>query len=865
MPTLKETYDVLSEQGLLGTEIPDNITNNLNHLFELREYQLEAIRRFIYNYEKDKRRIKPTQLLFHMATGSGKTLLMAANILYLYEKGYRNFLFFVNSTNIIEKTKDNFLNLLSSKYLFNEHIKFGEKEVFISPVENFEGANPDAINIHFTTIQGLHCFMNTPRENSMTYEDFKDKKIVIISDEAHHINAWTKNKLGKEEKLAKTTWEHTVNNIFNSNLGNIMLEYTATVDLSHPAIRDKYDSKIIYDYSLKQFRLDGYSKEVKVMEADLKPIERTLQSVILSQYRRKIAEKHKKFIKPVILLKSRTIDESTTIEDEFKKKIKSLKISDISKIKNNVEQKSILNTAFNYFEENDITLENLVSEIKEEFHENKCLSVNSKSESEKKQLLVNSLEDKDNEIRVVFAVGMLNEGWDVLNLFDIVRLYDTRDAKAGKPGKTTIAEAQLIGRGARYFPFTITDEQERFKRKYDEEPNNELKILEELYYHSAHNPRYIQELTTALVESGIMPPEKREIHLKVKDGFKKSDFWSNGLIFINEKKKSDRTKIKDISDLDIDKLYKIGLRTGYVRDSTIFNGEKKKDVEEKRSKIFKLNDFGIQIMRKSLTRLDFYKFNNLKKYFPKSKSISKFIEALKDVQVEVTTSITKLDSLNCDDKLEICTEVLKKLQSNIESGYTEYVGTILFKASKIKDLVEDKIINIAVNDTSDKEIGIGMSETLKLDLRLDLKNKDWYVYEENYGTSEEKYFVRFINDAIDKLQKRYSDIYLLRNQKIFQLYRFSDGNSLEPDFVLFLKEKKTKQILYYQVFIEPKGSHLLEKDDWKQQFLTNIEGNYQIEILAENTKYKIIGLPFYNEDLKTNFIGAFNEKLELKA
>jgi type III restriction enzyme len=57
-----------------------------------------------------------------MATGSGKTLIMAGLILYLYEKGYRNFLFFVNATTIIEKTKDNFLNNLSIKYLFSQKI-----------------------------------------------------------------------------------------------------------------------------------------------------------------------------------------------------------------------------------------------------------------------------------------------------------------------------------------------------------------------------------------------------------------------------------------------------------------------------------------------------------------------------------------------------------------------------------------------------------------------------------------------------------------------------------------------------------------------------------------------------------------------
>ena len=58
----------------------------------------------------------------------------------------------------------------------------------------------------------------------------------------------------------------------------------------------------------------------------------------------------------------------------------------------------------------------------------------------------------------------LNEGWDVLNLFDIVRCYTTRDAKAGKPGKTTVAEAQLIGRGARYFPFVTDDYPDQYQR-----------------------------------------------------------------------------------------------------------------------------------------------------------------------------------------------------------------------------------------------------------------------------------------------------------------------------------------------------------------------------------------------------------------
>ena len=54
-------------------------------------------------------------------------------------------------------------------------------------------------------------------------------------------------------------------------------------------------------------------------------------------------------------------------------------------------------------------------------------------------------------------VQKLNEGWDVLNLFDIVRCYETRDSRFNRPGKTTISEAQLIGRGARYFPFILSE------------------------------------------------------------------------------------------------------------------------------------------------------------------------------------------------------------------------------------------------------------------------------------------------------------------------------------------------------------------------------------------------------------------------
>ncbi|MCE8168105.1 MAG: DEAD/DEAH box helicase family protein, partial [Candidatus Moeniiplasma glomeromycotorum] len=414
----------VGEENWENISIPIIIKDNLNPKFKLRLYQQEAFRYFISYWEKEfKGKPNQHQILFHMATGSGKTLIMAGLILYFYQQGYRNFLFFVNSTNIIDKTRDNFLNDTSIKYLFNKSISFEDKKISIQEVDNFQTTNDDnIINICFSTIQGLHSRLNNPQENSLTYEDFSEQKIVLISDEAHHINVETKSRLqlSKEENEEVVSWEKTVNCIFNANSQNILLEFTATIDFNNPNILNKYAGRLIYDYPLKDFRMDGYSKEVKVMQMDSKPFDRALQAVLLSQYRRKIFEKNELLIKPVILFKSKTINESKVFEEEFIKSVRTLTTEKITEIKANSKNQTITKM-FQYFESNQISFENLIAELQEDFSVEKTISVNSKEESEEKQLAVNTLESPQNEIRAIFAVDKLNEGWDVLNLFDIVR------------------------------------------------------------------------------------------------------------------------------------------------------------------------------------------------------------------------------------------------------------------------------------------------------------------------------------------------------------------------------------------------------------------------------------------------------------
>lgn len=553
---IAERIDVYEEMG--QELIPHAVIENLNPAFPLRPYQKDSLRHFIYYLSDYQERVKPSQALFHMATGSGKTLIMAAVMLYLYQQGYRNFIFFVNSTTIIEKTRDNFLNPQSSKYLLAPVLKLNGQCVDVQPVENFQAVSPQSINVLFTTIQGLHSTLNIPRENALTYEDFEGRPIVLISDEAHHISALTKKKHGKTEIEHINTWEGTFDRIFQLHPENLLLEFTATVELSHPAVAAKYRDKILYEYPLKQFREDGYSKEVRTLQADLLQMERALQAVIVSQYRKKVAERHKIRLKPVVLMKANYVNPpktpapnkvvSSEFRADFHHKLNTLTPDSLAAIRDSA-QSEIVQQAFAYFAVHDISLDNLIRELQTDFAEEKALSVDSKSDSEEHQLLVNSLEDTDNEIRVVFAVEKLNEGWDVLNLFDIVRLYNTRDARQGKPGKTTIAEAQLIGRGARYYPFQLDDAQPRFQRKFDDDLENDLRMLEELYYHSAHNPRYITELHTALVDIGMMPKRPvRQLSLKLKGSFKQSDFWKQGKLFTNKRVRNDNADVFGFQD-----------------------------------------------------------------------------------------------------------------------------------------------------------------------------------------------------------------------------------------------------------------------------------------------------------------------------
>ena len=364
MAFLYEKIDTLCEAGV-GAELPKYIPDNLNPNFELRPYQEKAFVNYI-TYFESKIRQKPTQVLFHMATGSGKALIMAGLMLYLYKQGYRNFLFFVNLSNIVKRTEENFTNETSTKFLFADEIVLDGERIEVQKVTNFQYADPNKINICFSTTQGLHMDMWMAKENGMSFDDFDNQKVVLISDEAHHLNVDTRKKMSAEESESYHSWEQTVQNIFSRNVENVLLEFTATCDLENQAIRAAYENRIVFDYPLQKFYQDKYSKDILTMCSDLPLMDRTFQALVLSQYRLKVFQDNRLSIKPVILFKAAKIADSKDFMKQFIEEVQKLNGAQLHKLSASTSNFTI-RKAFDYFSAHGISLDDLAQELGEDF------------------------------------------------------------------------------------------------------------------------------------------------------------------------------------------------------------------------------------------------------------------------------------------------------------------------------------------------------------------------------------------------------------------------------------------------------------------------------------------------------------------
>lgn len=421
-----------------------------------------------------------------------------------------------------------------------------------------------------------------------------------------------------------------------------------------------------------------------------------------------------------------------------------------------------------------------------------------------------------------------------------------------------MAEAQLIGRGARYFPFMAPDQPEaaREKRKYDSAVDTPLRILEELHYHCSHNPKYVQDIRNALRQTGMLDETARTVRLRLKDSFKKTDLYERDHVWVNDRVKNPRNGVAGLDAYRIEGSFAYpNLMTGRVTEASAFGGGQltlTPNATDPVARDFKLSEFGKAILGFAMDANEFFHFGNLRAYFPQLGSAAQFVCAdtyLGGVTVSVRGLSDDLDNLTARQKLDIAQYVLHQIESGVKRESVEYVGTRDFKPYPIKDRFTDKVLKLRIEGETGRSWG--ESNVPGLD-QINLSGKDWHVYDDSFGTDQEKHFIKYLHDQEARLRSVYDDFYLLRNEKAVKLYDFDTGRAFEPDFVLFLRKKNQSANTILQLFIEPKGDHLRPQDDWKQDFLAQVKTEARLETIFQGRDYTVLGLPFFNETGQTN-------------
>ncbi|MEJ8622998.1 DEAD/DEAH box helicase family protein [Helicobacter pylori] len=816
------------------TDLPTHITSNLKK--ELRDYQKKAI----YNY-LEKRQSHPTQkhFMFEMATGSGKTLVMAALILECCKQGYQNFIFFVNSTSILEKTKLNFTDSVSSKYLFSENININDENTEIKSINNLNESHNNAINIYFSTIQGLFSLFTKAKENAITLEDLKDQKLVFLADEAHHLNTETKKKLNDSEASEKRNWESVVKLALEQNKDNLLLEFSATIP-KEKSVEEKYKNLKVATYTLKEFSEDKFCKNIYSLSYENKELEtRFLGACVSSLYKELLAQHHNiENFKPCILFKSEKIEDSKENQERFNAFLENLSPLDLENFFN-YSRNAFFKDAKNFFDKQHYT-PNLVAFLQTKFKKSTQINTNNEKELEKGMLLLNSLEDRDNPKRVIFSVDKLNEGWDVLNLFDIVRLKN----KASQ--KDTTKDAQLIGRGARYYPFSYNDFKpsriEFYQRKFDF--SNPLSALERLDYHAVYDSEFIAKLKEELRELGLglIEKEKTTIPLTPTKRFK-CYYASN----TKDKKKNlfnkdytDHVKVK-LQSLHVP-LFAFGVREKKVDFKEENKGDTTYYIPHTLDKI-PLNYF---LKALNLKNLD---FKTLKKAFTKHAFNNK-VGFIKEYISSLKTNFHKSQKFD-DNKtlLKLAVYIIENLKDTLLKEQDKYSVSEL-------ELKEFETHNKSLS-ASEWEKNIPFYEWL---LFKDMRKLD---------SDLEREFLDFINKNKEVLDKKFKEWCVLRNDHFAELKVFCNienspyyAQGFEPDFILFAQTHED-EFLGFTCYMEAKGEHLEPSNAWKKEFLEMLEN---ATLKSHDKKLHLKGLPFFtlhnsvvNDDFKTAFHQIFKD------
>lgn len=215
--------------------------------FDLREPNRRALDGLVSHIAVHQDPNETVEVVTNLATGVGKTYLMAALIDYMAHQGVRNFLVATPGKTILSKTLENF-DAASQKYIAG-----AEHRPFVFTRDNFRTANasrafddPKQVKVGVFTIQSLL---------GSTKEDRKVRR----QDE--NLGTALYDLLAEAEDLVVVADEHYVYRHQAKKFSQALRELTPRSLVGLTATPDKADyDKVVVEYTLGEAIADGYVK-----------------------------------------------------------------------------------------------------------------------------------------------------------------------------------------------------------------------------------------------------------------------------------------------------------------------------------------------------------------------------------------------------------------------------------------------------------------------------------------------------------------------------------------------------------------------------------------------------------------------------
>lgn len=811
------------------------------------------------------------QLLFRMATGSGKTNVMGGAILALYkEKKIQRFLFTTNLKSVLKKTENNLFDEMNKKYLFTSPIIIeGQtiKIVEVSDDEEFPDVEPNTIYIKIASIQNLLTQLDPEsiKENRITIQDLASSSLGIIVDEAHHFNKNAKSTTIQMKNEDSKSFEETMDTIRNAVKNNghtvYQLEFTATMPFGETGyqknLSDKYVDKLIFDYNLTDFiENNGYGKKLAQIETSFSDDDNMLTGILLSQFRKGIALKYGfENFKPVILFKSNYKSVSRDTELKFINNLRELTVERLDSHLKMLEksESDTIRKMISHFR--SYPLEITIDKLREDFD---GYTLNANDDINDDDLLINNLntlDDVNNPYRAVFAVERVSEGWDVLNLYDIIRINEKTPNKPKTNG-----EAQLVGRGARYYPlkhkngFTLQRQTFNIEKNYyehnikeikelNEEEKSTLSLLETMHYHTLQEPNYLKSLRESYSMLGIPVSFEQEIldfRTQLKKNFMESYFYKEGYFIENTLTDPTPDMYTNLESYGVHFDFSVTV-SNKTTENVIFQQGKIYDIQWQTTKLKIDKSYIIEAM----DRISFYRFNIMKNFMPNLYSKSSFIngeEWLGQWDKFITFKHYRNEELTPELILSGVVQVLSRIAGTIQKNYLRKTGTKTFRKVKAKEYLPSYY-----SRSYKKRTDIDYQT-------ISLINQKYSPYTHMIVDGLERELVNYLRYniipkfSINKDTEENIKVYLIRNDEIkngMKLYEVNGTRTFYPDFLLHITNERPEGLEIIQLYIEPKGEHLFSQDQWKEDLLQSLGSSIDTSFKGETESFILMGVKFY--------------------